>query len=946
MEIRTLRSAVGAPLLTGIAITAFLTTAPPAAAQQTSDAQEDEDIVVVTGSYIRRTEEGALPVTVISRDQIERTGATTVEQFVHTLTSATQGNNNVVAATSAGFNAGGVSGISLRGLGSQRTLVLINGRRSSAGGTLTDSTTVDVNSIPLTAVERVEVLKDGASAVYGSDAIAGVINFILRRNYQGADLDLYYGDTDDGGAVGRRGTLTFGFGDLGTDRYNVLFVANYQEEGGLFGRQRDFARSSINAGALNDASSGNTFPANIVIPTLDAQGNSVAVTANPNYPNCSPSVVSPLFAALDSPQCRYDPAPLVSLLPDSERSNLYGTVNFALTSNVHGYAEGSFSHNRQHTIIQGAPISDQFALPPTHPLVNQAPYNAGTPGVGFATIVLSPTSPYYPTSYVQGITGGTSPDLLVRYRSVNIGNRDFTDIADMTRGVLGVQGTVAGWDFDVPLLYSQTDLKERINDGIALYSRILPLLNSGQVNFFGENTPDIQAQLDATEFHGEAYKTITSLMSLAPTASRTLVDLPAGPLAMAIGAELREEQFETRMAPALLIGDTTHYGGSNLPVDRSRRVTSLFTEFQIPIVGTFSSNLAVRYDDYENTGSKTTPKVGLRWQPVEQLLLRASYGKGFRAPSLSELHQPQITGVSAAGLNDPARCRRADNNGNVNVDSRDCLTQFNILLGGNTDLQPEESDNYTLGLVYQPLRSISVSLDAFQVKLKDTIIFGVDPSAILADPDRFNAFITRGAADPATPGLPGHIVQINQTNLNFGETKIRGLDVDLRWRSQDTPAGHFTVALNGTYFDQFEVQNLDGSFSSVAGKVSPIVNGAGGAIPRWHHFLSLGWGMQDWEVNLMQNFQAGYKDIPGTFEDPLDPAYKPREVGSYMRYDLQAAYKGIRHMRVSLGINNVLNRDPPYTNAGGQNYFQAGYDPGYVDPRGRFFYGSLAYSFK
>jgi iron complex outermembrane receptor protein len=898
--------------------------------------------IEVTGSNIKRIEgESAVPVQVITREQIERTGATTPEQLLQTLSVALQGNNNTVAAMVAGSNTAGVTGASLRGLGSQRTLVLINGRRVSAGGSLGDSTTVDINSIPLAAVERVEVLKDGASAIYGSDAIGGVLNFILRRNYQGAEGSVYYGDTNDGGGSIKRLNATAGFGDLGRDRYNVMLTGSYQKSAALFGRERNFAKSGINEGALNDTTSGNTFPANILIPDVG--------TRNPTVPNCAPSVVSPLAGPR---VCRYDPSAIVALLPQAERSSLYGAAHFALTPDVDAYAEASYARNRQHTILQASPISDQFALPDTHPLVNVAPYNSGLPGVGVAKIVLSPSSPFYPTAFIQSQTGGATPDVLVRYRSVNIGNREFTDISEQPRVVLGVKGTLAGWDFDTAYLYTETKLTEHINAGIDLFSKILPLLNSGQVNFFGPNTPAIQAQLDATQFIGDAYSVKSSINSLSAKVSKELFQLPGGPLALAFGAEGRKEKFSVDVAPELQIGDTTQYGGTNLPVDKSRDVTGVFGELSIPIVKSLEAGVAVRYDDYQGTGSKTTPKVSLRWQPSRQLLLRTSYGKGFRAPSLTDLYQPQITAVSAPGLNDPARCRVRDANGVLNEDSNDCGTQFNILTGGNTQLKPEESDNFTLGLVFEPTNSVSVALDAFKIKLKNTIIFGVDTNAILNNPTRFASFITRGAPDPSTPGLPGHVVQINQTNLNFGETRVDGLDIDLRLRLPAGEAGNFTIALNGTYFDKYEIQNLDGTFVSVNGKVSPIVNGAGGAIPRWRHYLSADWAKGPWDLTVTQNFQNGYEDIPGTFEETVledgspNPAFKPRHVGTYETYDLQGSYSGIKNLRLALGIKNVFNRDPPYTNAGGQNFFQAGYDPGYADPRGRFYYGSLTYAFK
>ena len=889
--------------------------------------------VEVTGSNIPRIQgETALPVQVITREDIDRTGATTVEQLLQTVSVALQGNSNTVAASTVGANASGVSGVSLRGLGSQRTLVLINGRRISGGGTITDSVTVDVNSIPLAAVERVEVLKDGASAIYGSDAIAGVINFILRQDYQGSEVTVFYGDTKDGGGSSKRVTGAAGFGDLGKDRYNVMIVGTYQKDEALFGRDRKFASSSINVGANNDTTSGNTFPANI-----SARDGSFG-TRNPLAPdNCAPSVVSPLFP---DTRCRFDTAPFLMLLPDTERGSIYSAAHFTVTPTLEAYAEASYARNRQHYTLQPSPISNQFAIPPSHPLFNVAPYN------GFAAIVLQSTSPYYPTAYVQGLTGGPTPDLNVFYRAFGLGLRDFTDTSDQPRGVIGLKGTLAGWDFDTGFLYTETKLTERDNGGIGLYTKILPLLNSGQVNFFGPNTPAIDAQLKDTLLIGDAFSTKTSMGEFFVKASRDVWQLPAGPVALALGGEFRKEKFETNPAPALLIGDTTHYGGDLLPENRSRSVTGLFAEVNIPIVKTLEGDAAVRYDDYQGTGSKTTPKFSLRWQPAQQVLVRAAYGKGFRAPSLTELFQPQTIAVSANGLNDPLRCNKPDSNGVINNSASDCATQFPILIGGNSVLKPEESDNYTVGVVWEPIPNISLALDAFQVKLKNTIIFGVDPSAVLASPIQFASLITRGPEDPTTPGLPGHVVQINQTDLNFGETKIRGLDVDLKVTYPAGDWGNFKLALNGTYFDQYEAQNLDGTFFSINGKVSPITNGAGGVIPRWHHYLSLYWNRGPWDAVVAQNFQLGYEDIPGTFEDPSDPAFKPRHVGSYETYDLQGSYTGFKKLKLALGIKNIFNRDPPYTNAGGQNVFQAGYDPGYADPRGQFFYGTVTYTFK
>ncbi len=316
------------------------------------------------------------------------------------------------------------------------------------------------------------------------------------------------------------------------------------------------------------------------------------------------------------------------------------------------------------------------------------------------------------------------------------------------------------------------------------------------------------------------------------------------------------------------------------------------------------------------------------------------FGKGFRAPSLTELYQPVTTGVSTPGLNDPARC---DTTGSSN----DCATQFNILLGGTPTLKPETSTNYTLGFVFEPIEEgVAPGFDGFKVKLKNPIIFGIDPSALLADETRSSpGFITRGAPTSDCPGCAGPIQQIDQRNLNLGATNVDGVDADLRYRLKTDGAGTFTFSVVGTYFTTYEIQQPDGSFLSIVGKVSPIVNGAGGVVPRWHHYASVGWNVGPWEAVISQNFQSKYQDVPGTFQDATDPAYRPRTVASYQTFDLQGSYSGIEHLKIAVGLKNAFDKDPPYTNAGGQNYFQAGYDPGYADPRGRFYYGTVSYSF-
>ena len=899
-------------------------------AQQADQAPVTLQRVEITGSSIKRIDgETALPVQVITRDAIQKSGAANVEQLLQTV-SAVSSSGGLTASSASGATTGGLSSVSLRGLTSLRTLVLINGRRLAPYGIgfTNDSVSVDVNSIPIAAIERVEILKDGASAVYGSDAIAGVINFILRKDYKGLEMSAEYGGTTQGGGNTKRISGVWGYGDLATDRFNFMLVGSYQKEGALFGRDRDFARHAFNVANNNDTTSGNTFPANIaaIDGSFGSRNPTAATGCVPPY-----SFIDPLFPAN---RCRFDPASLVTLLPASERASLFASAKFALTNDIEAYAEASFNRNTQRTVIQPVPLSDQFLLPANNPLANTAPYNQFTTFPS-STIVLTTASPFYPTAYVQGLTGGATPDLFVRYRAAVNGNRDLTDISEAPRLAVGVRGLAGGWDVDAAFLYSSSNVREQINGGYPILSKILPLLNSGTVNFFGPNSAAIDSQLQATNFAGDAFSVKSSLTSVSAKASRELMKLPAGSLALALGAEARKEKYLFEPSTELSQGDISGYGGNLAFTDKSRNVESAFAEINIPIVKGLEADAAVRYDKYQGTGSSTTPKFSIRWQPTASVLVRGSIGQGFRAPSLADLYSPATTGVSQTGLSDPLRCPTTQDG------IKDCSTQFPTTNGGKLGLKSEKSDNITLGLVFQPTNNISVALDAFQIKLKDTISNGLPQAVILGNLAKYGSFVTRGPVDPAFPALPGPIINIDQTNLNTGETRLAGFDLDFKWRIPAGDVGKFTVGFNGTYFSKYDTQNPDGTFTPNVANLSNATTG--GVIPRVKTYQFVTWSRGPWDVTVAMNWQSKYTDIPGSLEDPADPAFVPRKVGAYETFDMQSSYSGLKNLRLTFGMKNILNRDPPYTNQGFS--FQSGYDPQYGDPRGRFLYGRLTYAF-
>lgn len=892
---------------------------PTVVAAQQSAAPQQLERVEITGSSIKRIDaETALPVQVLTREDIQRTGATNVEQLLQTV-SAASSSGALAASSVSGATTGGISAVSLRGLTSIRTLVLLNGRRIAPYGIgfTGDSVSVDVNAIPLAAIERVEVLKDGASAVYGSDAVAGVVNFILRRDFKGTEITGHYGDSTQGGAAVTRVSATWGLGDLSRDRFNVMLVGSFQKEDPLFGRDRDFARSGINVEHGNDTSSGNTFPANFV--SVDG----TIGTSNPSNPTC-PGPYSTLSPLLSPNGCRFDPSPLVQLVPKSERTSLFASLKYAFSDNLEAFLEASYNKNEQNNVIQPVPISDQFALPNNHPLFNVAPYN------GFSTIVLQSSSPYYPTAYVQSLTGGATPDLLIRYRANVNGDRDITDISEAPRLAFGVKGSGMGWDFDAAYLHSESRVREMVNNGFPALTQIMPLLNSGNVNFFGPNTPEVDAQLRATNFIGEAFNIKTSIDSFSAKGSRELFQMGGGAVAMAIGAETRKEKYRFTANPTIQTGDISGYGGNFLNTDRSRTVNAVFAEVAVPVTKTLEAGAAVRHDRYEGVGNSTTPKVSLRWKALSQLLLRGSVGRGFRAPSLQDLYLPNTTGVTPPGLNDPARCPTTGDG------VRDCATQFPTLNGGNPALKPEKSKNATLGLVLEPTNNLSIALDWFKIDLKDTIVNGVTPAVVLSDVDKYGYLITRGPVDPAFPNLPGPITQILATNINLGQTKLSGVDFDVKWRIPETGLGRLTLSYSGTYFDTYDVQNVDGSFAPAIGFVNAAT---GGIIPRLKTYLQATLTRGPWSFTAAQNWQHSYTDIASTISGETG------KVGAYETYDAQVQYSGLKNLRLTLGMRNVFDQDPPYTNSGGQVSFQGGYDPQYADPRGRFVYVTATYAF-
>jgi len=898
--------------LAGVGTAATLLTAVPAFAQDMK--------VNVTGSNIKRVDsETGSPVTVITREEIDQTGVQSVQDLMQYITAASS-SGNFNASTVIGATTFGLQTASLRGLGGARTLILLNGRRLGGfAGDQLNGQSVNLSSIPFNAIERVEVLKDSASAIYGTDAVAGVINFILRKDYTGAEVELYYGQptrspTSDGTITTVNATA--GWGDLSKDRYNVFLNGSWHKEKALYAKDRDFANTSIIPAIGLFGFSSNAFPANLTqvpgtpqIPQFPTGGSR---TINPGAPGGCTGFPGALPGPVDAygegnQVCVFDPQAVAQIYPQVETTSFYGKGTFQINKDWQAWVSGAYTTSENHNIIQPVPISDIFNDP----------------------IILQPSSPYYPLAYLQQYApNSVGQPLNVRYRAVLNGNRDVKDTNDAWQIVAGVDGSIKNWDINSAFFYNETKTKEELLGGFPRLSQVVPLLNSGLVNFFGPTPDDIAAQVNATNFNGQAFEGTTKMYGLDGKASAEVYNLPAGPLAVALGFEVRKEEITNTPNPALQTGDISGYGGEFVDIDKSRNVWALFGEAVIPIVKGLEADIAVRYDHYSDFGDTTNPKITLRYQPNKNILLRAGYAKGFLAPSLQQLFLPQRNGVTAAGTSDPIRCP-------VTNDNRDCLTQFNVTNGGNPDLQPEKSESWGAGFIFEPIQGVSLGADWFVINVNNLIVAGLQTETILGDLTNLGYLVQRGPVDPNYPTLPGPITNITQTNINLGKVHIQGIDLEAHLRSEATRVGRFNFDISGTYYMNWDSQNLDGSYTS--GLATVAGQAATGVIPRWKQYATLTWLYGPWQASLSNLYQTSYTDFQGDIDG------NERTVGSMSLWDFQGTWTGVKNLKLTLGVKNLFDRNPPVTNQ--QYTFQSGFDPSYYDARARFIYGQLNWKF-
>ncbi len=499
------------------------------------------------------------------------------------------------------------------------------------------------------------------------------------------------------------------------------------------------------------------------------------------------------------------------------------------------------------------------------------------------------------------------------------------------RAVIGAEGLIADWNYVSSLTYSRNDESDSFTSGYVSAQRLIAAMATGLINPFGASGPEGTALLNSTQVTGNVHFATGTTVDAEIQTSKELFTLPGGPFAIALGAEARREKLDNEFTPVVTSGDVLGFNVAQQTVSGSRSAQALYAEASVPFAQGFEAQVAARYDHYSDFGGTVNPKIALRWQPMKTLLLRTSWGTGFRAPALYDLFTPQS--ATLIGIyEDTVRCP-------VTGAFTDCNGLFKAVTGGNPNLKPETSEQFNAGLVWEPLMGLSFTVDYWKIN-KANVISAPDQDAIFNNLSFYGPTnIVRGPVDPAYPNLPGPIQTVLLLNQNMGDLRTSGIDVDVEWHSQATSIGRFSFGSDGTYLIDWKIEP-DG-LNYVTG-VGQNCGDCPGPLPRWKNYATLGWQYSSWGATLAQTYQSGYEDA-NLFRPALETT-PPRRVSSYEVWDVQGRFTGFRNTTVVLGIKNLMDRAPPFTN---QPFSpQVGYDPMYADPRGRAYYARLTFSFK
>ncbi|HEY2344638.1 MAG TPA: TonB-dependent receptor [Xanthomonadaceae bacterium] len=949
------------------------------------------DRITVTGSRIKQTNKVTdAPVAIITRDVLDKSGATSVGDFLQELTASGKALNakfnssgNFGYPPDGGGIGAGSAQVDLRNLGSNRVLVLVDGIRwvnESSGSGVSNS--ADLNTIPLAIVDRIEVLEDGASAIYGSDAIAGVVNIITKKNFDGALVHEKYGSYGHGGND-EEADVTFGGH---SDRFSGVFNASYVKQDGISSAVwAQAAGAAVPGGGVGSGSSATPQGrATFCDPRLGGVGfcadgdNWFDITLNdgatPNYNGGDPTDGPGTYHNWSGAD-RFNYAPYNLLLTPNERKSVFGSGTYDISDSVQ--LHGKFLYNNRTSSNEAAPepifagpFTGSGGLADTIDIAANNPYNptCTTPGVVSTCLTLSgapPTDANGDPLPGYGVLGWFTK------RPLELGPRIFNQDVNTWYANLGLTGSLnwgpRGADWNIDYVHSENSADQVFTGGFNLANLKLSL---GDVNvcnatpgcvpldlFGGQTRPITPAML--------AFVTATQHDSTKQTLDLVTANLTGDLWSMgdnryagfAIGYEHRRYGGDFNPDPLRQNGDSQDSQAE--PVSASYSVDEGYAELQTPWLKEFSTDFAVRYSNYSTFGGATTGKAGFRWQPIEDFVLRGTYSQGFRAPSIGELF-----GLTQFGptLFDPCNNLVAGSavydychGQGVPVGFQQANTQVVSITGGNPNLKPEKSKNFNLGAVWSPSWADNLS---WSKKLDfEADYFHYKVSNAIQAPDiqaRINGCATGDITGAACaifvrpPAGGGNLGPIQDTLANFGSIKTNGIDLKANWTGPQMSWGTPSITMQATHTISYQaLDEFDLATSRTVG-----VETDNGAIPSWAANVQFGWAMGDWSASWNLRYIDSVTEDCSIVQSTND--YCAHDVqgnnigthhlGSTTYSDVQLAWDnafGAKGLKLDLGANNVFARNPPVCVTCTLN----GYDAGTYDLPFRFVYAEVNWKF-
>ncbi len=894
---------VGAGAATAIAAPAF-------AAEESAEAIEK---IEVTGSRIKRADmEGANPVQVISRQDMINTGINNVGDLLQEIPSVAG------AATNQSINNGGSGAIrvSLRGLGAARTLVLLNGRRVVASGTGANSS-VDLSTIPTAIIKRVEVLKDGASAIYGSDAIGGVVNIITRDDFDGLEFNAARDQSTTNGD-GASTDLDFITG-LSSDKGAVVMSGYFSRQEAQWSGDRDWSafEFDLDPDTLEIDKGGSSAPPWGRYNGIAGDGCSSFTHGAGSGPGQSDpqDFSNPTgYDCWDWDKDTYNYAPANYHLLPVERYGLFVQGNYEINDHFNFFSEASYSHRSASTKLAPEPLA---------PLVffgyDGAPYSADN---------------YYNQMFGPKDKDGNSVQIDDwRRRVVETGGRSDNYTLNTTRFVAGFHGEINDeWSYEFSYIYGKNETSNRTGGNFNLQKvgqavgpsfmdeagNIVcgtpesPIEGCVSLNTFGTpftETGITQEMLDFVTFEGhdvgENEQQIVALSIVGDA-----FELPAGNVGVAFGLEHREEKGGDFPDALVALGITT--GSSRLATEGSYSVDEAYFEMAIPLLSdaplaqSLDLDLAVRYSDYDTFGDTTNHKVGIKWRPVDSLMVRGTLSSAFRAPSTSDLFGG--AGITYPTVSDPCATNATANciADGVPVGGYEALgDQLRQTYGGNPEAEPEEADILTVGLVYNPefIEGLSFTLDYWDIELTNAIS-SIGPDVILQ-----GCAATGDYCDKIDRWPDGNVKLIDDRTSNVGGVDSSGYDFNIRYATE-TSWGDVNVNLDSTFYDTYDKTLADGTLQEHAGW---YVKDGDGNFPEWKHTLNMSLRQDDWSAvwsvryidEVQENWTVWWSNTVGE-----------RTIDSQTIHNARFTYFAYENMSVSLGLDNVFDQDPPFAASG------------------------------